>query len=307
MDAACAAIAFIATKGAFRMTRTLARQFMQHVFALFLVLTFVATAIASSHAASLTGPSTGNLITGGRADYTQPGRFVSPDTMDPTVEGVGTNRYAYALNDPINRSDPTGHIAPIVAGIAAFCSGGGCAGIVAGIALALGIKMEVDVNKAKVAAEQAADTANTTQPTQMASKDGTYTGIGGLSDIGPKGMHWKGVDNKGVQVEIGIRPGVKDFEFEPVGGAVPGKKFDEAVDSLKPQLGAEKGLQKLYDQVKTAQGHLATQKGFEKRKKELDELGKMIEGKLQDSKNKNDNDKGGDGDGGDKNGDKPKP
>lgn len=37
-------------------------------------------------------------------------RFISPDTMDPTIPGVGTNRYAYAGNDPANNSDPNGHI-----------------------------------------------------------------------------------------------------------------------------------------------------------------------------------------------------
>jgi RHS repeat-associated protein len=37
------------------------------------------------------------------------GRFVSPDTYDPTRPGVGVNRYAYALNDPVNKSDPGGH------------------------------------------------------------------------------------------------------------------------------------------------------------------------------------------------------
>ncbi|MBD9624013.1 hypothetical protein IB279_13780 [Ensifer sp. ENS06] len=36
-------------------------------------------------------------------------RFISPDTMDPTMAGVGTNRYAYSGNDPINKSDPNGH------------------------------------------------------------------------------------------------------------------------------------------------------------------------------------------------------
>ncbi|KGD96681.1 RHS repeat-associated core domain-containing protein [Rhizobium sp. YS-1r] len=36
-------------------------------------------------------------------------RFISPDPMDPTMPGVGTNRYAYAENDPINKSDPNGH------------------------------------------------------------------------------------------------------------------------------------------------------------------------------------------------------
>lgn len=36
-------------------------------------------------------------------------RFISPDTMDPTMIGVGTNRYAYSGNDPVNNSDPNGH------------------------------------------------------------------------------------------------------------------------------------------------------------------------------------------------------
>lgn len=36
-------------------------------------------------------------------------RFISPDTMDPPIPGVGTNRYAYADNDPVNKSDPNGH------------------------------------------------------------------------------------------------------------------------------------------------------------------------------------------------------
>lgn len=39
------------------------------------------------------------------------GRFVSPDTLDPTERGVGTDRYAYAANDPINPRDPTGEYA----------------------------------------------------------------------------------------------------------------------------------------------------------------------------------------------------
>jgi len=38
-------------------------------------------------------------------------RFISPDPTDPTLPGVGTNRYAYSLNDPINKSDPNGHVA----------------------------------------------------------------------------------------------------------------------------------------------------------------------------------------------------
>lgn len=49
-------------------------------------------------------PETGLLYLNAR--YMDPafGRFVSPDDWDPVLEGVGTNRYAYAGNDPVNKS-----------------------------------------------------------------------------------------------------------------------------------------------------------------------------------------------------------
>jgi RHS repeat-associated protein len=37
-------------------------------------------------------------------------RFITPDTWDPDIPGVDINRYAYAGNDPVNGSDPSGHI-----------------------------------------------------------------------------------------------------------------------------------------------------------------------------------------------------
>jgi RHS repeat-associated protein len=45
------------------------------------------------------------------ARYLDPalGRFISPDDWDPTLPGVGTNRYSYAGNDPVNKSDANGH------------------------------------------------------------------------------------------------------------------------------------------------------------------------------------------------------
>ncbi|MER9934335.1 RHS repeat-associated core domain-containing protein [Mesorhizobium sp. M0088] len=54
-------------------------------------------------------PETGLMYLNAR--YMDPvlGRFISPDDWDPTKGGVGTNRYAYAQNDPVNKSDPNGH------------------------------------------------------------------------------------------------------------------------------------------------------------------------------------------------------
>ncbi|GGG23579.1 hypothetical protein GCM10010924_61420 [Rhizobium wenxiniae] len=53
-------------------------------------------------------------------------RFISPDDWDPTLEGVGTNRYAYAQNDPVNKSDPNGHsISPDASDYGSEGTGGG--------------------------------------------------------------------------------------------------------------------------------------------------------------------------------------
>ena len=37
------------------------------------------------------------------------GRFIQPDWFEVTEPGVGTNRYAYSFNDPVNLSDPNGN------------------------------------------------------------------------------------------------------------------------------------------------------------------------------------------------------
>jgi RHS repeat-associated protein len=61
------------------------------------------------------------------------GRFLSPDWWDVDQAGVGTNRYAYALNDPVNGSDANGHQAQAL-GPAARCAVDiRCVALVAGI------------------------------------------------------------------------------------------------------------------------------------------------------------------------------
>ncbi|MEZ5812991.1 MAG: RHS repeat-associated core domain-containing protein [Rhizobiaceae bacterium] len=54
-------------------------------------------------------PETGLIYLNARYMDPKFGRFISPDDWDPVIEGVGTNRYAYAENDPINKADNNGH------------------------------------------------------------------------------------------------------------------------------------------------------------------------------------------------------
>ncbi|MDF1586088.1 RHS repeat-associated core domain-containing protein [Marinimicrococcus flavescens] len=76
-------------------------------------------------------PDTGLLYLNAR--YMDPllGRFIQPDWWDPTEEGVGTNRYAYAFNDPVNKSDPNGH----EVGTPDYTLGGAAVGVSVGAAV----------------------------------------------------------------------------------------------------------------------------------------------------------------------------
>ncbi len=64
-------------------------------------------------------PETGLLYLNAR--YFDPvlARFLSPDWLDPVIPGVGTNRYAYAANDPVNRLDKNGNWAQAAVGFVA--------------------------------------------------------------------------------------------------------------------------------------------------------------------------------------------
>lgn len=79
---------------------------VRRLLAIMLALSMMIAGTVGSYAASAYG-----LHQKPAVDQSQivPVRFISPDTADPTMPGVGTNRYAYAENDPINKSDPNGH------------------------------------------------------------------------------------------------------------------------------------------------------------------------------------------------------
>ena len=60
-------------------------------------------------AGGLYEPDTGLVRFGARDDDAETGRWTAKDPL--LFEGGDTNLYAYALGDPVNRSDPTGRSA----------------------------------------------------------------------------------------------------------------------------------------------------------------------------------------------------
>ncbi|MER8409373.1 hypothetical protein NKH16_32840 [Mesorhizobium sp. M1307] len=125
------------------MTRSNSSSIIQRVLAVMLAFVMVVPGTYASQASAASGFQIQLHRTSANA---QPARFISPDDWNPTLPGVGTNRYAYAQNDPINKSDQNGHNGLAVqAGIwggrallAMACAAGGCE-VAAGIALAAAV------------------------------------------------------------------------------------------------------------------------------------------------------------------------
>jgi RHS repeat-associated protein len=58
--------------------------------------------------ASVPDAGAGLIYLNARSMDPERGRFIQPDWRDPDQPGVGTNRYAYSFNDPVNLRDPGG-------------------------------------------------------------------------------------------------------------------------------------------------------------------------------------------------------
>ncbi|QPC90761.1 hypothetical protein [Mesorhizobium sp. INR15] len=85
---------------------SISNRVFQRLIAVVLAISMVVAGTAGVYASAAFGVH--QLAQKVRSDV-QTVRFISPDGWDPTLPGVGTNRYAYAQNDPINRSDQNGH------------------------------------------------------------------------------------------------------------------------------------------------------------------------------------------------------
>ncbi|MGO4574359.1 RHS repeat-associated core domain-containing protein, partial [Microvirga sp. 2TAF3] len=104
------------------------------------------------------------------------GRFLSPDSLDPVLPGVGTNRYAYALNDPVNKLDKSGQEAITAAALGAY--GAYQAAVLAGTAVVAAVAAAPYARDAISYAGQVLSTppaapVGTTVHTPM----GDYTGV----------------------------------------------------------------------------------------------------------------------------------
>lgn len=207
-------------------------------------------------------------------------RFISPDDWDPTKEGVGTNRYAYAANDPVNRSDPSGHIAPAVAAVGAWCSSGGCAAVAAYLSEAL-----------------------------LGTAVGTALGALGISIMSGWGDEYEiGVLGE----EYDARSGKLKSNDLPtsVPKDITDEQLDDLIDRAYDSLGVRENEQRFGSRDRgTVKGHQERiereekyadmlEKEREKRGKERDESGRKSESKNEKESNKGDGEgKGGDGSG----------
>ncbi len=192
-------------------------------------------------------------------------RFISPDPWDPTIPGVGTNRYAYAHNDPINKSDPSGHeVTDYIIGF----------GLLAGW-------MEPPLVGLGTLKNQPPEHHNSGGGGELLQapvvESRGYTGAGSFDDWGTKGAHWHGPGYRGKgDVEVGITSWRKrrsgSLRRLPERVRALEKISDAAAGVIGKQLETEQGLGKLLDQVKGALGHPKNDRISPEKRKELEDL-----------------------------------
>jgi len=123
-----------------------------------------------------------------------PAMFIQPDWFEVTEPGVGTNRYSYSFNDPVNQLDPNGNWAfavPVVAAIAEYLGIAGLFGLTAAeTALAVTV---AGVGTGVVANSLIEDTVHTQSAQTGLQPDGSIVTPGGTR-VPPHGAKGTGQD-----------------------------------------------------------------------------------------------------------------
>ncbi|WP_275789090.1 hypothetical protein [Pararhizobium gei] len=172
-------------------------------------------------------------------------RFIQPDTMDPTLPGVGTNRYAYAGNDPVNNSDPNGHQAATATG--GFWGTIGSALSRLGAAIGFGGAATVGIIAGGVVLVTATPMANGEMKpdTQVNNGGGQTAAVGGAPAGGPEDEE----NEKQKEPEVSSKEISRALKAEDLG--IKGE-----IDSLKGSVRIKDGVMTV--RVDFVQGRIAS-------------------------------------------------
>jgi RHS repeat-associated protein len=107
--------------------------------------------------------------------------FIQPDWFDPTMAGVGTNRYSYSFNDPVNMSDENGNFVNFL--------------IQAGVGAVLSVTVDVAIGLATGDMPTAKELAKSAAIGAVAGATGT-----GIGKIAAKISNVSGATKDGVKV-----------------------------------------------------------------------------------------------------------
>lgn len=156
-------------------------------------------------------------------------RFISPDPIDPIVPSVGTNRYAYAGNDPVNRSDQNG-LCPV------------CIGIVVGAAVSY-LSGTTEANTP----ETEDDVTQTSETTAMANM-----AIGAIPGEALNKLAGATVGKLVSKASVWAleQPVVRGFTIEKMLGANLASNF-RAIDSWNPTTGVARSIKSVNLRART--------------------------------------------------------
>lgn len=150
--------------------------------------------------------------------------FLQPDWWEVTKEGVGTNRYAYSFNDPINSKDPTGHCIWDACIGESIVAAGLALGVIGAAEVASDLNVDGELNGNGALATTGKSAANAVGD----AISGLQNGSGGVAKAPSRAEAYKtAVD--AAKAEVTPRP-----DIGPITGGRNGKGVKEYVGPPRP-------------------------------------------------------------------------